>query len=747
MKSESSPLIGTHPLLDQDGARLWAFEDAASGSELRSQDGTFVFKLAESGASMYNWQAQNGTGTDVKYSPFALTKNYVSFKKALAPDATLISVNGAPVQNGDTLSVGANSSLYIWDGNQEFFVTPAADEQAFSVALAYQNDLGEVVNYELELTQAVLDAWRADHSGPRPEGMRIEDWGIPIASPVPDRETACVVSLASGQQRCADLSDFEVFAFDQESYRSNRYYGTPVYPDNRGNAFPGIANVFIQGDQWVFYFKDSTTHQYWQGTADLETFLSQGDEALALSPAVNGAGDTSIIMAAIDLEPRAPSTEEFRAVTAEIPEGIPRIIISLPGGGFSAYGKIPAVTLRRQGVVVPQSVRPFVEFRTGNLVLTPAARGSGLFCELEVELEGPLFVRKPGVAERVVSEGVLTLSGSADACADDAGFEVLVELVDADNDGLTDAVDPRPFDAANQGVLSQADGETSGGESPGGDADGDGVPNGQDAFPNDPAASLDLDQDGFPDVWNAGYARQDSTTGLVLDSRVGVGGAPVDSGDQDWSTTTVGVFDQTEFDGAVFGDGAGEIGDSDGDGVPDIYDAFPDDPAASIDRDSDGRPDRWNSGRGLEDSTTGLVLDDDGGEGFDGAPSGGTGIEPGLFDGSRFDEAVFGEVEDLPDTTETEMGVGDPYDAFPDDERFSLDDDRDGLPDRFNPGFFANEDDVALDSDLDNDGLSNERELALGTDPYRSDSDGDGRPDSFDSAPLDGTAGDPVCVG
>ena len=100
LKSESSPLIGTHPLLDQDGARLWAFEDAASGSELRSQDGSFVFKLAESGASMYNWQAQNGTGTDVKYSPFALTKNYVSFKKALAPDANLISVNGAPVQNG-----------------------------------------------------------------------------------------------------------------------------------------------------------------------------------------------------------------------------------------------------------------------------------------------------------------------------------------------------------------------------------------------------------------------------------------------------------------------------------------------------------------------------------------------------------------------------------------------------------------------------------------------------------------------
>ncbi len=401
LKSESSPLIGTHPLLDQDGARLWAFEDAASDSELRSQDGTFVFKLAESGASMYNWQAQNGTGTDVKYSPFALTKNYVSFKKALAPDATLISINGAPVQNGDTLSVGANSSLYIRGGNQEFFVTPAADEQAFSVALAYQNDSGEVLNYELDLTQAVLDAWRADHSGPRPEGMRIEDWGIPIASPVPDRETACAVSLASGQQRCADLSDFEVLAFDQESYRSNRYYGTPVYPDNRGNAFPGIANVFIQGDQWVFYFKDSTTHQYWQGTADLETFLSQGDEALALSPAVNGAGIRRLLWRR--LTQRAPRSVDRRISGGYGGDsgGDPENYYQPPPGAvFPPTEKFPRLPFGARGVVVPQSVRPFVEFRTGNLVLTPAARGSGLFCELEVELEGPLFVRKPGVGTR-----------------------------------------------------------------------------------------------------------------------------------------------------------------------------------------------------------------------------------------------------------------------------------------------------------------------------------------------------------
>ena len=53
--------------------------------------------------------------------------------------------------------------------------------------------------------------------------------------------------------------------------------------------------------------------------------------------------------------------------------------------------------------------------------------------------------------------------------------------------------------------------------------------------------------------------------------------------------------------------------DIDGDGVPDNTDAFPDDPAASVDTDSDGKPDDWNEGKSEADSTSdpALVLDDD----------------------------------------------------------------------------------------------------------------------------------------
>ena len=50
------------------------------------------------------------------------------------------------------------------------------------------------------------------------------------------------------------------------------------------------------------------------------------------------------------------------------------------------------------------------------------------------------------------------------------------------------------------------------------DGDADGVPNASDAFPLDPAASVDTDGDGYPDAWNPGMGSADSTSGLILDS-------------------------------------------------------------------------------------------------------------------------------------------------------------------------------------------------------------------------------------
>ena len=49
------------------------------------------------------------------------------------------------------------------------------------------------------------------------------------------------------------------------------------------------------------------------------------------------------------------------------------------------------------------------------------------------------------------------------------------------------------------------------------DTDGDSIPDIEDAFINDAAASTDIDDDGYPDEWNEGNTADDSTTDLKLD--------------------------------------------------------------------------------------------------------------------------------------------------------------------------------------------------------------------------------------
>jgi FtsP/CotA-like multicopper oxidase with cupredoxin domain len=90
------------------------------------------------------------------------------------------------------------------------------------------------------------------------------------------------------------------------------------------------------------------------------------------------------------------------------------------------------------------------------------------------------------------------------------------------------------------------------------DADGDGVPDSQDAFPNDAAASVDSDGDGFPDAFNAAASdAQLNATNLILD-------------------------------------------------------AFPNDPAAAVDTDGDGLPDDFNpNATAAQIAASTLVVDDD----------------------------------------------------------------------------------------------------------------------------------------
>ena len=193
------------------------------------------------------------------------------------------------------------------------------------------------------------------------------------------------------------------------------------------------------------------------------------------------------------------------------------------------------------------------------------------------------------------------------------------------------------------------------------DDDNDGIADTTDAFPLDPAASIDTDLDGKPDDWNPGQSGGDSTSSppLVLDT------------------------------------------DDDNDGTSDSVDVFPLDPAAAIDTDGDGLPDDWNLGKTEADSTSvpALVLDlDDDNDGLtDAEEIALQGTYPSLSTTNPNSDT-----DDLTDGEEIQFGT--------------------------NP----------TQPDTDSDGLDDHSELFIfGSDPTNPDSDGDGFNDGADIAPWD----------
>jgi hypothetical protein len=147
------------------------------------------------------------------------------------------------------------------------------------------------------------------------------------------------------------------------------------------------------------------------------------------------------------------------------------------------------------------------------------------------------------------------------------------------------------------------------------DRDNDRVPDINDAFPVDIAASEDTDGDGFPDDWNEGKNISDSTSGLRLDAFPDDIAASLDmDGDgfpDEWNLGISANNSTSEPKLIIdkFPNDSSEWVDTDGDTYGDNGDAFPNDAAASVDSDGDGHPDEWNLGSSNKDSTTGLKLD------------------------------------------------------------------------------------------------------------------------------------------
>ena len=158
--------------------------------------------------------------------------------------------------------------------------------------------------------------------------------------------------------------------------------------------------------------------------------------------------------------------------------------------------------------------------------------------------------------------------------------------------------------------------------------------------------------------------------------------------------------------------------DSDGDGVADEDDAFPDDPNESADTDGDGVGD--NGDAFPDDATESVDADGDG-----------VGANADCNDGDPA-VALDADGDGLGDCEEQDIGT-DPENA---------DSDGDGLDDGEEVADGVTD---PLNADSDNDGLNDGDEQAEGTDPNNVDSDGDGATDGQEVAdgtdPLDPNSG------
>ncbi|MFK8030116.1 MAG: PA14 domain-containing protein [Gammaproteobacteria bacterium] len=151
--------------------------------------------------------------------------------------------------------------------------------------------------------------------------------------------------------------------------------------------------------------------------------------------------------------------------------------------------------------------------------------------------------------------------------------------------------------------------------------------------------------------------------------------------------------------------------DSDGDGVPDNLDAFPNDPNETTDSDNDGVGDNADA--------------------FPNDPN-----ETADSDGDGVGDNADAFPNDPSETTDSDNdGVGDNADAFPNDPAETADSDSDGVGD--NADAFPN--DPTETTDSDNDGVGDNSD-AFPNDPTETqDSDGDGFGDNIDSTPTGGS--------
>jgi len=327
-----------------------------------------------------------------------------------------------------------------------------------------------------------------------------------------------------------------------------------------------------------------------------------------------------------------------------------------------------------------------------------------------------------------------------------------------------------------------------------GDRDGDGVANGSDLYPDRSDAASDSDEDGIGDEWEMTYfgtldrvnAESDYDGDSLSDVDEFVAGTRPDTSDSDYDgyddvtdayptdnryqqdTDGDGLADKWELryfaaldvsDGTQDSDGdsltdAQEFAlgsmpavDTDADGYADVVDAFPNDNRYALDADSDGMADAWENNHGGtymftaegdydHDQRTDLnefifetdprVIDvnaatdtDNDGLGDEWEMANFESLEianaTSDFDGNGVTDLLAFQNNTAISDADLD-GVADDVDAFPNDSRYALDNDGDGIADEWENQYYSTGA-FSTEGDYDNDGRTDLKEFIDGTNP------------------------------
>ncbi len=339
--------------------------------------------------------------------------------------------------------------------------------------------------------------------------------------------------------------------------------------------------------------------------------------------------------------------------------------------------------------------------------------------------DAPTFTGTPAISGAAIEGQTLSLTGTGTddvdgdsvtlsyqwkSRVDNVGTNSASYVVSASDDGKAITCVITADDG--QGEASSTATVTTGGVAALADDDLDGVANASDAFPTDPAASVDTDSDGYPDSWNAGKSSADSTTGLTT-----IDAFPTDP--DGWTDADAdGLPD--EWETAAFGNiSGGVISDTDGDGLTTLeeYRLGTDpqtDNAGLTDEDGDNVPDSWEVA--FFGSTSVNPFDDADGDGITNIREYFHATDPTIDNGDT-DQVADSDSDGIPDIVEEANGTD------PDVADATSDADGDGLSnlEEYYLGSGANEDNQLM-TNTDNDGIPDRVEIAAGLDPETDDS-------------------------